>query len=75
MVMIFCLFLLVSGLCIVDYSVNSLLRNNSAISMITLKNKGDFVELSVLNRRLYFNTAYMSSDMEKIRRAIKSIFP
>ena len=62
--------LLVSGICIVDYSVNNLLNNNSSIDIISVKASETELEISILNYKLSLNTTYINRVINKLKSLI-----
>lgn len=64
--------ILVTGSCIADYSVNSLMRSEECVSLLSLRNKGSYYEISFLNKRFYFNTEYIERDLKRIREILKT---
>jgi hypothetical protein len=63
--------LLVSGICIVDYSVNNLLKNSKNIGIISAKTDETELEISILNYKLRLNTKYINRDINKLKSFIK----
>lgn len=68
-----CVFLLISGICIVDYSVNSLIRNNKNVGLIELKSSKSYIEVCLLNNKLYINTSYINRDIKRIRKLVSDV--
>lgn len=48
------LLLLGTGICIVDYSTNFLMRNEKAINIVSLKKEDKLFEIKVMNRLFRF---------------------
>ncbi|MGI6777466.1 MAG: hypothetical protein ACOX7R_05440 [Acetivibrionales bacterium] len=70
-ILLLCILLLTSGLCAADYSVNSLMKNDNGIRLITFEYNGSYAKLSLLNSSIYINTSYISRDLGRIMEAAR----
>lgn len=60
--------LMITGIFVADYSVNSILRNEKKINIVSIKAvKGNFIEISLMNQRIYINTRYINRDLKRIK--------
>lgn len=59
--------LLVSGMCIADYSTNKLMGEGNGINLFTMKNNNSYMEIIFLNQRLYINTQYINRDIGRLK--------
>lgn len=59
--------LLFTGICIVDYTVNSLINGESRINIVSVESKESRVEITLMNKKLRLDTKYIKKDMKKIR--------
>ncbi len=57
-----------TGICTADYSINSLMNNQKCIKIFTYRNYGESsFEISVMNKKVHFNTKYIERDINKIK--------
>jgi hypothetical protein len=66
--------LLTAGICTADYSINSLLGDESRVNVIELKNNGTYLEFAVMNQKLYINTKYINRDLDKLKQGVSKLF-
>jgi len=65
---IFLFFLvLITGICIVDYTTNSLLKNENCISIFYIQSGDSYVEITFMNNKFRLDTTYIERDRQKIR--------
>lgn len=65
------LMLIIPGLCIVDYSVNSIMKGENRIDVLAIKNiKSQYIEITLMNRKHYINTVYLRRDYERFKKII-----
>lgn len=69
-----CCMLLVSGLCVVDYSTNVLLYNRNYVGFFSVRNQKTYLELSIFNKKVYINTSYVNRDLERLSQYIGRLF-
>ena len=67
-------FILVMGLLAVDCTTNDLMNGNRSVAFATVNNKEDFVEISLMNRRVYINTRFINRDMRNLRDRLRDLF-
>jgi ABC-type microcin C transport system permease subunit YejE len=61
------LILLFAGLCVVDYSLNYLIKNEHKIEFVTVKSVDTYsYEISFFNRKFYVSTYNIKKDLENI---------
>lgn len=69
------LMLMIPGICISDYSINSILRNEKRIEVVGVRNiNNSYIELDLLKRKYYINIKYLFRDYENVRKRIMGIF-
>jgi hypothetical protein len=61
----------VAGICFTDYSINSLMKNENRLSIVTysLKNNSN-IEISILNNKFYFDISYLKRDLGKLKTLV-----
>lgn len=69
-----CCALLVSGLCVVDYSTNVLVYNTNSIDILSVQSHKNSLELSLFNKKLYINTSYIGTDLERLSEYFRKLF-
>jgi hypothetical protein len=63
--------LMIPGICISDYSVNSILMNEKRIEIVGIKNVNNtYLELNLLKKKYYINIKYLQRDYEKVKNRI-----
>jgi hypothetical protein len=67
-------FLLVSGTCITDYSINNLMRDKKSIGFLAVERFDTCIEISFMNQKIYLNTVYLERDMKKLKSLAAGIF-
>lgn len=70
----FCCVMLVTGMCVVDYSNNILIMNKAEFGIVAVHNYKTYLEVSILNEKLYFNTKYISRDIEQLTKLLDRKF-
>jgi hypothetical protein len=68
------LFLLVAGMVIADYSVNSLIEGDMGVSVFAVENSGKYIEITFMNQKLYVNTQYINRDLGKLKLQVARLF-
>ncbi len=64
--------LVFAGICLSDYSVNMIMKNQSQIEIIKLEKKDDsYIMVDFMNLKLYFNTLYIKEDIERLKAGIQ----
>lgn len=66
-------FLLVAGMCTVDYSVNSLIEGDRGVSVFNVANNERYIEITFMNQKLYINTQYINRDFVKLKDKLSEI--
>lgn len=67
-------FMIISGICISDYSVNSLMKNENRIGLVTLEKKdASLYLLNILNIEIYINTRYVEEDFKKVKSVVAAM--
>ncbi|RCX17973.1 hypothetical protein DFR58_106142 [Anaerobacterium chartisolvens] len=65
--------LVFAGVCLSDYSVNMIMKNQSKIEIIKLEKKDDsYIMVDFMNLKLYLNTLYVKEDIERLKAGIQS---
>ena len=59
--------LLITGICIVDYTTNSLLKNENCINIFSIQSGDSYIEIAFMNNRFRLDTTYIEKDRKKIR--------
>jgi hypothetical protein len=65
--------LLVTGICIVDYSVNNLLKNNNSIYIISAQLSETELVVNILNYKFSLNIRYINRDINRLQNYIRQI--
>lgn len=66
--------LLITGICVVDYAVNSITRNVNKIDIISVKSIDEsYYELSFANEEFYLDTKYIKRDFTRLKNSIMRI--
>ncbi len=68
------LFLLVTGICIADSSINGLMAGGSGLNIFSVKNDGDSVQVVFMNQKVYLNTQYIRHDMQRLEDGLDRLF-
>jgi hypothetical protein len=64
-------FILTSGICVADYSVNTLISNDRSIKIVSIQNiNNSFLKISLLNHKIYVNIIYLNRDYNRIKSTI-----
>ena len=66
--------LLTAGICVADYSVNSLLGVDGGLKVFSVNNSDNKLEIIFMNQQLHFNMEYLNKDMGKLRQFLADIF-
>jgi hypothetical protein len=69
-----CFALLAAGFCAVDYSTNSLMYDRTGFGFFTVNHYKNHLELSFFNEKVYFNTSYLSRDMDRLVQFFDRLF-
>ena len=67
------MFLLVTGICIADSSINGLMAGGRGLNIFSVKNYGNSLEVVFMNKKVYLNTQYIQRDLENIRKEADKI--
>lgn len=60
--------LMVAGILATDYSMSTLMNKKSGIGLATIQPYGEhYYEITVLDKKIYFNTEYIKRDLSKIK--------
>ncbi|AUS95924.1 hypothetical protein CDQ84_07610 [Clostridium thermosuccinogenes] len=71
---LFFFLLVITGLCVVDYSVNSIMKNEYSVEFVSLEREGSSLySLNIFDHKIYINTEYVEKDFRRIKSAINSI--
>jgi predicted small integral membrane protein len=68
-----CCLLLFSGICVADVSVNSLMKSENRIDIISFSSTGSFMEISLLNHKFYINISYVKRDYLKLKDMVNNL--
>lgn len=66
-------FLLISGICITDSSVNGLMKNENSVRIIYVNSKDSSIEINFMSRKVLINTTYISSDLSRFKNMIDNL--
>lgn len=67
--------LLIPGICISDYSVNSILKDEKRIEVVGLKNiNNQYLEVNLFKIKYHINIKYLFRDYEKVKKSILGVF-
>lgn len=70
------LIMMAIGLCVSDYSVNSLLKNSRRVELVKVdKREGSVYDISLLKKRVSVDTAYMYKDWERLVEQLYRLWP
>ena len=62
------------GVSVVDYSFNSLMKNEKRLEIISYKSHSDsLLEVSIMNKKIYMNTKYIEKDFQKLKSKFSKI--
>lgn len=63
-------FLLVMlGVCIADFSINNMMKNQSGIELVHFQKINEsFLEISLLDKKFYIDTSYVNRDFQNLKR-------
>jgi len=64
--LLFIFTLLVSGLCIADASIKSVIGEETGPVLFSVTNHQDYIKFEIMNREFYLNTEYISRDLKKL---------
>lgn len=59
--------LLATGICIVDYTVNSLIKDENCINIVSIQNRELYLEIALMNKKLQLDIRHIREDIEKIK--------
>lgn len=62
------LFLLVTGICIADSSINGLMVGSSGLNIFSVKNYEGSLQIVFMNQKVYLNTQYIQRDLQNLRK-------
>lgn len=62
------LFLLVTGICITDSSINGLMAGGRSPGIFSINNYGSSLEVVFMNKKIYINMQYIRRDLENLRK-------
>lgn len=61
-----------TGISTADYSINSIMKNETRIKVFTLEEfDNNYIKISIMNKALYVNTSYIKRDYNRVREFIK----
>ena len=64
---IFFLVIILTGIAVADYSVNSIMRNERRIEIFSIKEvSGTLIQISIMNQKLDINTKYIKRDYGRL---------
>jgi hypothetical protein len=61
-------FILTVGILTVDQVTNNLVAGQQGFSIAAFENRGNYFEITFMNRTFYINMEYVNRDLEKLRR-------
>lgn len=68
------LFIITAGICMSDYSFNSIMNNEKHLELIRFtKESGSYLEINLMNKKLFVNIKYISQDFQKIKNDAEKI--
>lgn len=65
--------LLAAGILAVDCSTNYLVSGRKGVAFASLDNRGDSLEITVMNHKFHINTKYISRDLQALKKKIDGI--
>ncbi len=65
---------MVTGVIITDYSLNSLLKDEKGLNIIQVKSVDNILEVWFMNNRFYINTKYIARDYRNFKNYISDFF-
>ena len=65
--------LMIAGICIADYSINFLIKNSKEVEIISLKNSGTYLEISLMNRKFLLDMTYINRDYQSAIKLLRDI--
>lgn len=72
--MLMFLIVIITGLCIADYSINGLMKNEYAIEFVSVDKVGpSLYSINIFDYRFLINTEYVEKDFNRVRSTIGSI--
>ncbi|MCX7842677.1 MAG: hypothetical protein N2489_06345 [Clostridia bacterium] len=67
--------LVISGILVADYSVNTLMRNEKHINIVSFERVGEsLIHIKFMDAGIYINTTYIRRDYQRLRDALKGFF-
>ena len=67
-------FMSTAGIFSVDYTTNYLMTGRQCISFVTMNSRETYLEIVLMNQRLYVNTQYINRDLNRLKTEIKRFF-
>ncbi|HHW49608.1 MAG TPA: hypothetical protein GXX14_13480 [Clostridiaceae bacterium] len=63
-----------SGIFVVDYTTNFLLKNERRLNIVAFHSEDTQVEIRIMNKSLRIDTKYLVNDIEYVKKRLKDIF-
>ena len=67
-------FLLTAGFMLADYATNTLMTGHQGIEFISVENKQTYLEIILMNQKIYINTQYINRDAERFKNELVKAF-
>lgn len=64
------LFILTAGLMSADYATNALMTGHQGIEFLSVENRQTYLEIILLNQKIYINTNYINRDIDRLKNAL-----
>lgn len=68
------LFLLTAGFMLADYETNTLITGHQGIEFISVENKQTYLEIILMNQKIFINTQYINRDAERFKNELVKAF-
>ena len=67
-------FILTAGLMSADYGTNTLMTGHQGIEFISFENRQSYLEIILLNKKIYIDTRYINRDAERLKNELTRVF-
>lgn len=67
-------FILTAGLMSADYATNALMTGHQGIEFISFENRQTYLEIVLMNQKIYINTRYINRDTERLKNELIKLF-
>lgn len=61
-------FIIIFGLCVVDYSTNWLVKNQRSIQLVDLNMEDDIIEIKILDESIKIDVSVIINDLDRLKQ-------